>query len=61
MKAPTTATRPPLSREERLTIIEKVQRDAAAKILPGPEARRSADFLYDEDGLPNGDGTAEAS
>ena len=32
--------------------IEAIQRSAAAKITPGPNAARSQDFLYDENGLP---------
>jgi prevent-host-death family protein len=36
----------------RLALIRKVQQSAAAKLIPGPSAARSQDFLYDEDGLP---------
>jgi prevent-host-death family protein len=35
---------------ERLAIIDRVV--AMAKPTPGPDAAHSADFLYDEDGLP---------
>lgn len=43
--APTDAAR-------RLAIIEAVQTAAAGKALAGPDAARSQDFLYDDDGLP---------
>lgn len=33
-------------------LIRAIQEDAARKALPGPCAARSADFLYDDDGLP---------
>lgn len=40
-------------RKERRRIIEEVQAMARGKITPGPDAARSADFLYDpETGLP---------
>lgn len=38
---------------ERLKRIEAVMASARAKATPGEDAARSADFLYDEDGLPN--------
>ena len=47
--------------EERWAIIEQAVKEAAPNIVPGPSAARSQDFLYDEDGLPNGDGTPEPS
>ena len=47
-----TPIRPKLSRAERLEILERFSRQASAKALPGPDAARSQDFLYDEDGLP---------
>ena len=37
---------------ERQRIIEQLQKEAAAKALPGECAARSQDFLYDEFGLP---------
>ncbi len=46
------AARAPMDAAQRLAIIEAVQAAAAAKILPGPDAARSQDFLYDDDGLP---------
>ncbi len=42
----------PQSREDRRRIIEEVQAMARGKALPGPDAARSQDFLYDKDGLP---------
>ncbi|MHB8528181.1 MAG: type II toxin-antitoxin system Phd/YefM family antitoxin [Caulobacteraceae bacterium] len=41
-----------IDRAARRQIIEDIQRQAAQKALPGPDAARSQDFLYDEDGLP---------
>lgn len=32
--------------------IKAIQLSAAAKMTPGPDAARSQDFLYDENGLP---------
>lgn len=36
----------------REAVIKAVQASAALKITPGPDAARSQDFLYDDDGLP---------
>lgn len=36
----------------RRALMEKVRISAAAKASPGPDAARSQDFLYGEDGLP---------
>jgi prevent-host-death family protein len=44
--------KPRLTPEEKMAIIRDFQRNASANILPGPDAARSQDFLYDEDGLP---------
>lgn len=33
-------------------IIESIRASAAGKATPGPDAARSQDFLYDDDGLP---------
>lgn len=38
---------------ERRRIIEEAQAMASKAALPGPDAARSQDFLYDEDGLPH--------
>lgn len=45
-------TRPPLTPEERLRIIDEIVESARGKATPGPCAARAADFLYDDDGLP---------
>jgi prevent-host-death family protein len=42
----------PTDAAERRAIIRAVRAAAAEKALPGPDAARSQDFLYDEDGLP---------
>jgi prevent-host-death family protein len=39
-------------RAARRAILEAVRRSGAAKAKPGPNAARSQDFLYDDDGLP---------
>lgn len=44
--------RRPQTPAERLAILQSIQKSAAGKALPGPDAARSQDFLYDEDGLP---------
>jgi prevent-host-death family protein len=36
----------------RLAVITAVRAAAAGKASPGPDAARSQDFLYDDDGLP---------
>ena len=36
----------------RRALMEKVRASAALKARPGPDAARSQDFLYGEDGLP---------
>lgn len=41
-----------LVRRDRAAQIAAIRARAAAKTLPGPSARQSQDFLYDEDGLP---------
>ncbi len=33
-------------------MIRDIQAEAAQRMLPGPSAARSQDFLYDENGLP---------
>ncbi len=44
--------RPRPGREEIRALVKSVQASAAGKATPGPDAARSQDFLYDEDGLP---------
>lgn len=41
------------TREEKMRLLEAIQASAASKIIEGPSAARSQDFLYDEDGLPS--------
>lgn len=38
--------------EGRRALMEKARASAAAKALPGPNAARSQDFLYGDDGMP---------
>jgi len=38
--------------KSRRALMEKVRATAAAKALPGPDAARSQDFLYGDDGMP---------
>jgi prevent-host-death family protein len=38
--------------QARRKLLEELRDAGAAKALPGPDAARSQDFLYDEDGLP---------
>jgi prevent-host-death family protein len=42
----------PQTPDHRRAVIARVQASAAAKLMPGPSAARSQDFLYDDDGLP---------
>lgn len=44
--------RRPLGAEEKSARINAIVADARGKALPGPDAARSADFLYGPDGLP---------
>ncbi|HZZ63103.1 MAG TPA: type II toxin-antitoxin system prevent-host-death family antitoxin [Roseiarcus sp.] len=44
--------RAPPDRKSRRALLEVVRRTAAAKASTGPNAARSQDFLYGEDGLP---------
>jgi prevent-host-death family protein len=37
---------------ERRQIIESIRDSVRGKALPGPDAAHSADYLYDENGLP---------
>jgi prevent-host-death family protein len=46
------AVRPRLTREAKVAILEQIAAAGAANRSPGPDAARSQDFLYDEDGLP---------
>ncbi len=46
------AVAPDVRTVDRRAILEKFMRDTKGKATPGPCAARSADFLYDEAGLP---------
>ena len=39
-------------RETKRALMEEVRRSGSARATSGPDAARSQDFLYDEDGLP---------
>ena len=41
-----------LDRATRRKLLEEFQAAAASKVTPGPDAARSQDFLYDDEGLP---------
>jgi prevent-host-death family protein len=44
--------KPATDAKSRKALLDKVRAAAAAKATEGPDAARSQDFLYDEDGLP---------
>ncbi|QIJ74321.1 type II toxin-antitoxin system prevent-host-death family antitoxin [Methylobacterium sp. NI91] len=44
--------RPAPDRRARRAVLDEVRRSAAVAALAGPDAARSQDFLYGEDGLP---------
>lgn len=50
------AVRPPRRAPKEAEALKQrllaIGRDAAREVIPGPDAAHSADFLYDEDGLP---------
>lgn len=39
-------------KKERRAIIEEIRANAVREAKPGPDAARSQDFLYDDQGLP---------
>ena len=41
-----------LDRAERMRFLESVRKSGGGKARPGPDAARSQDFLYDDEGLP---------
>jgi len=41
-----------LDRQSRRAVLEAARASGAAKVKRGPDAARSQDFLYEEDGLP---------
>ena len=45
-------TKPRLDAKGRKELLNAVRASGSAKAGPGPDAARSQDFLYDEDGLP---------
>ena len=47
-----TDDRPPLSREAKRALLDDIRVQGRKNATPGPDAARSQDFLYDEDGLP---------
>jgi prevent-host-death family protein len=44
--------KPVSDRTSRRALLDAVRRAAAKKVAAGPEAARSQDFLYGDDGLP---------
>ena len=42
----------PRSAADRRALMDKVRASAATRVLSGPSAAGSQDFLYDDDGLP---------
>lgn len=40
------------SAEEKRRILEQFRASIEGKVLPGPDAAHSADFLYGDDGMP---------
>ena len=46
------AVKSPLDRPTRRKVLEALSRAGAARAVEGPDAARSQDFLYGEDGLP---------
>ncbi len=38
--------------EALMQAIRRIQAEARERLIPGPDAARAADFLYDENGLP---------
>lgn len=47
-----TPAKPKRDRDDFDAELDAILASARANVLPGPCAARSADFLYDEDGLP---------
>ncbi len=40
------------NKQSRWDVMESIRLQAAGKVIDGPDAARSQDFLYDENGLP---------
>jgi prevent-host-death family protein len=47
-----TPMKPKQTPAETLAIIREIQASVRGKIIPGPDAAHSQDFLYDESGMP---------
>ncbi len=43
---------PVVAKEQRRAVVEAIRQRAMALATVGPDATRSQDFLYDDDGLP---------
>ena len=43
---------PAVPRVRRRAVMDAARQSAAARVTAGPDAARSQDFLYDDDGLP---------
>lgn len=41
-----------VNREKRARVLEEVMESARGRATPGPDAARSQDFLYGDDGMP---------
>lgn len=46
------AVRVPVDRTSRRALLGALRASAVTKAMPGPDAARSQDFLYGDDGLP---------
>ena len=45
-------SRPVMTPEEKRRLLLEIMESGRGKATPGPDAARSQDFLYDDDGLP---------
>jgi prevent-host-death family protein len=46
------AVKAPVDRKSRRAVLEKARSSGVRRAAPGPDAARSQDFLYSDDGLP---------
>ncbi len=46
------AVRTKVTGAQRRALIDEIRSASRGKALPGPDAAHSADFLYDDDGMP---------
>ena len=44
--------KPVLDAAAKMKLMQEIRESARSKVTPGPDAARSQDFLYDDDGLP---------